>query len=115
VILSYDFSRTLPPEVWQATGDASQWNGQTVYAHLLAEPDGEHWAVSEVTLSPPTDAPYLRGTIVGSHRVDYGIESYFVQEGRGKEIEDAIRKGQVSAEVSVTEDGTAVLKGLRLP
>ncbi|MBI2923528.1 MAG: GDYXXLXY domain-containing protein [Planctomycetes bacterium] len=42
----------------------------------------------------------------------YGIEQFFVQQGRGREIEDAIRGGTVQAEFAVAEDGTATLTAL---
>lgn len=42
----------------------------------------------------------------------YGIEQFFVPQGRGREIEDAIRGGTVQAEFAVAEDGKATLTAL---
>ena len=43
---------------------------------------------------------------------EFGIGQYFVQEGQGRDYEDAIRGGQLSAEIAVTTDGVASLKRL---
>jgi uncharacterized membrane-anchored protein len=43
----------------------------------------------------------------------FGIESYFLQEGTGKEYEKAIQKKQVSARISLTADGRAALIDLQ--
>ncbi len=44
--------------------------------------------------------------------VRYGIESYFVPEGTGRELETAVRDGKVQAVIAVGGDGAAALKGL---
>jgi len=44
--------------------------------------------------------------------VRYGIENYFVPEGKGRDLEQAVRDGKVQAVVAVGGDGTAALKGL---
>jgi uncharacterized membrane-anchored protein len=56
----------------------------------------------------------IRGTLLDRFRIEFGIESYFVQEGKGKEYEDAIRSRRLSAEVALTPDGHAALRGLRI-
>ncbi len=48
------------------------------------------------------------------NRIEFGIESYFVEEGKGRDIERAIRDKKVSAEVALTVDGKAALKGLKI-
>ena len=61
---------------------------------------------------------YIKGKVtrVDESRLDieYGIESYFVPEGRGKEIENAIRSQDVAVEVAVTKSGAAIIKRLFL-
>ncbi|MFN0264185.1 GDYXXLXY domain-containing protein [Tepidamorphus sp. 3E244] len=42
----------------------------------------------------------------------YGIESYFVPEGQGKDLENLVRDGDLSVIVAVTEDGQSAIKGL---
>ncbi len=46
--------------------------------------------------------------------VDYGIESFFVQEGKGREIEAARNVRQLKVEVSLNRDGQAVIRSLRI-
>ena len=44
--------------------------------------------------------------------VTYGIESYFVPENTGRDLEQATRTGAVKAVISVDRDGNAAIKGL---
>jgi uncharacterized membrane-anchored protein len=46
--------------------------------------------------------------------MEFGIESYFVEEGTGRRYEQAIRDRHLSAELAVTSGGQAALKGLRI-
>lgn len=63
---------------------------------------------------PPTaPAPDTCGKRVQSVTVRYGIESYFVPEGTGRELEDERQKGDLSADIAVTDDGRAAIKALR--
>lgn len=111
VALSYEFSRQLPSSIESSNFD-NQHAGQTVYATLVLEDDGQHWRVDAVEFEPPASGLYLRGTIQSWSRVDYGIESFFVEEGRGPELEEAVRNRTVAASVSVGPDGTAALRDL---
>ena len=70
--------------------------------------------MDKIGLKPPTAGKYLRGTIAGYDRIECGIESYYVQEGQGREFEDAARSHKLSAEVSLASDGRAVLRGLHI-
>jgi hypothetical protein len=87
--------------------------GRTVYVALVPDSDGRHWSGGPVSVRPPAGGKHLRGTIVAPGRIEFGIESYFVEEGKGKEYERAIRDRRLSAELAVTADGLAVLRGLR--
>lgn len=119
VILSYEFSR-LPPEGIEGLsqdlnrGNASEWQGRTVYVSLAPEPDGKHWRAVKTSIHPPTSGKYIRGKITGPGRLEYGIEAYYLQEGRGYEYEQAVRDRRLTAEIAVTSDGQAVLRGLRV-
>lgn len=44
--------------------------------------------------------------------VEYGIESYFVEEGKGRAIESARNAREVKVEVSLKKDGKAIITGL---
>jgi len=47
-------------------------------------------------------------------RISYGIESYFVPEGTGRDLEDMRDQGSVTVIAAVSENGTAAIKGLIL-
>lgn len=65
--------------------------------------------------SPETEDVFLKGIVkdVRGKRltVEYGIESYFVPEGKGKEIERARGKA-LDVKVSIDKFGNAVIKSL---
>lgn len=44
--------------------------------------------------------------------VEYGIESYFVEEGKGRAIESARNAKEVKVEVSLKKDGKGIITGL---
>lgn len=107
VILNYEFSR-LPHYAEMGHGTP----GQTVYVTMAPEPDGKHWFGVKYSDIKPNSGIFLKGTLVKGDRIEYGIESYFVQEGKGKEYEQAIRAGNLSAEIAVDPSGKSALKGL---
>jgi uncharacterized membrane-anchored protein len=118
VILSYDFNRVPPGGIEGLQGPGWQhereWQGRTVYVTLVLEPDGKHWRAERFSIHQPAGSTYLRGRIAGPGRIEYGIESYYVQEGKGRAYEQAIRSRRLSAEIAVTADGQAGLRGLRI-
>ena len=120
IILGYEISRIPPrgidglpvPRRWD---NARDWQGRTVYVRLVPESDGQHYGGGPVsTVPPPPGVRFIEGTVADPFRITFGIESYFVQEGKGKRYEDAIRNRQLSAEVAVTSSGHALLRGLRI-
>ena len=62
-------------------------------------------------LRQPARRPIGRKTrpIVGLH---YGIESFFVPEGTGRELEKMVGDKKISAVIAVDDDGNAAIKGL---
>ena len=118
VILSYDFSRRPPQgiEGLSQAGDSRDkvWQGRTVYVSLVPDADGRHWRADKVSISRPTSGRYIRGRIAATGQLEFGIEAYYVQEGTGHEYEQAIRNRRLLAEVALTSDGTAALRGLRI-
>lgn len=72
--------------------------------------------MTAVSRSKPEDGRFIKGVIqdVSSNRltVEYGIESYFVPEGEGREIEKSMRSGKVYSKVVIDDFGKAVLKSL---
>lgn len=107
VILNYAFSRP-------GGSQASFASGQRVYAVLRRSPDGIHWEADRFSPTPPAGERFLRGRVVSGGRIEYGIESFFVQEGRGREYEEAARSGTLSAEISLQPDGQAMLRRLHV-
>jgi uncharacterized membrane-anchored protein len=59
-----------------------------------------------------TWASLAPGFYVPNVRVKYGIESYFVPENTGGQLEDAARNGAVKVIVSVDRNGAPAIKGL---
>ncbi len=114
VILSYDFSRIPDGAIPGHSHD--DLRGQSIYVTLVPEADGQHWRMGEYSLEKPSSGKFLRGTIkvwnMHWRRADFGIESFFVQEGTGGKYEQAARSDKLSAEVVVDSSGRAVLRRL---
>jgi uncharacterized membrane-anchored protein len=86
--------------------------GDTVYVTLTKR--GRFWDAERVSTTPPTDGRlFVRGTVSsvqgGAIGIRYGIESYFVPEGEGRELERAGGQGLV-VEVSVDRSGRSVIR-----
>jgi len=120
VALRYDIS-TLEPGLFQEsefnTGERSLLPGETLYVSL--EPrGGTIWMPTRATRVKPSDGVAIRGTVEGpggpggTILVHYGIESYFVDPERAKELEAQARRGTLLMRVVVDSDGKAVIKGV---
>jgi hypothetical protein len=66
------------------------------------------------SLTPPGEGKFIRGTINSARRIEYGIESFYVQEREGTKFEEAARQRKLSAEVALMSDGRAALRGLHI-
>jgi uncharacterized membrane-anchored protein len=118
VILSYDFSR-VPREGIQGLSDSERgsWKrlqGRPVYVTLVPDSNGVHHRAERVTMVKPASGLFLKGQMERYGSMKFGIESYFVQEGTGREYERAIRDRKLTAELAVASDGQAALRGLRI-
>lgn len=123
VVLGYDISRyTLPPgtptpareapfyvtlhkgagDKWQVVSAAPQWPAQLQPGDVVIK--GRVDSVS----SQPSDQPQ-EPTVVG---LRYGIESFFVPEGSGRELEKLVGDKKISARIAVDGSGNAAIKGL---
>jgi uncharacterized membrane-anchored protein len=99
VALSYGISRLglqYPPRT-------------TIYVPLHRLGDGS-WTGEAVRTERP-GGTFIRGRRVGSH-TEYGIETFYVEEGQGREYEDAASSRRLYARVSLESNGRALLKGL---
>ncbi len=96
--------------------------GETLYV-LFRERNGD-WEPLGYQRSWPAgrEEPFMRGTVSGV-TIEYGIETYYVPEGQGREIEEAIRRplrshprsearSRVRVEVRVGWSGNAVIRRL---
>jgi uncharacterized membrane-anchored protein len=136
VVLGYPFSTAAGPVTPEATGTGA--------AGEVALPEGSYRnAPVFVTLAPGEGAGWSRVRIDARHpksveaghivlkghvdhvwpgpegkgpqgRIRYGIESYFVPEGEGREIEKMVREKKVRAVLAIGADGTAALKALEV-
>lgn len=118
VILSYDISR-IPAAMFPAATRIAER-----YAVRLRHQDGA-WKVVGVTRSLPHLETENEIVLAGHVRylpekrdaeshvlMSYGIESFFVPEGAGRDIETAIGPGRVRADLSVATSGEAAIKAL---
>jgi uncharacterized membrane-anchored protein len=117
VVLGYDYSRVDVGRVgliptghdWHGY---PEYEGREVFITLEPSPDGKYWQAADYSSTRPSSPHYLRGTFSGWGRIECGIEAWYVQEGEGLRIEDAIRRQRnVYADVAVWK-GTARLKDL---
>lgn len=130
VTLNYEIS-TLDMEKFHAENSDFYYD-EPVY--LTLELENGYGIPKEIYTTPPEDELYIKGKVkdviydwktdkssnmteeatIKELRVDYGIESYFVPEGRGMEIEKAQQTGKtkVDAKVIIDKYGNAVIKSL---
>ncbi|WP_292387798.1 GDYXXLXY domain-containing protein [Methanosarcina sp. UBA5] len=122
VTLNYEIS-TLDMEKLQAE-DSYFYNEEPVY--LALELKNGYGVPKKIYATPPKDELYIKGKIndiiygeneevtIQELRVNYGIENYFVPEGRGMEIEEVGQKGikEVDAKVIIDKYGNAIIKSL---
>jgi len=130
VTLNYEIS-TLDMEKIPSE-ESYFYSDEPVY--LALELKNGYGVSKKIYTTPPEDELYIKGKVkdilydwetdesgitteeetIKELRVDYGIESYFVPEGRGMEIEKAQRTGktEVTAKIIVDKYGNAVIKSL---
>jgi len=114
VRLRYEISRLDLDRLSQGNTDFKQ-NG-LIFVNLKKE--GDVWRAENVSSQKPQKGIFLKGRIRwisnGKANVEYGIESYFVPEGKGLEIEKKAARGEVKVVVSVASSGHGILKEVML-
>ena len=70
--------------------------------------DGEVWAAGTPTRNRPDDGPYLACTD-RNYEIRCGIDSWFLPQDDARELEGAIRDGDVVARVRIDGRGNAAL------
>lgn len=93
------------------------------YVTITPQPDGT-WAATKITRNFPATTPeqvVLRALPASERawqagasnmRLRYGIERYYVQEGKGPALEKLARDKKLAAIVAVDSRGNAAIKGL---
>lgn len=102
VELSYRISTVSAPPGARVGGD--------VYVELGKS--GEAWTATSTSVVYPTgDETFIRGRVVdlydGKAQVEYGIETYYVEEGQGPKLEEAILRNELYVDVVLDADGHA--------
>ncbi len=126
VRLRYEISSTAPGQIRGGLRDHAKEKGYPVYAVLRKGP-GDLYDLDYLTDEKPGEGIFLRGRVsndwriargAGAVAVKYGIEQLFVEQGRGKDIEQ--RRGTrnslqvpMEVEVAVGSGGTAVIRDFR--
>ena len=101
--------------------------GDTVYAVLDIKENGLA-EIRNLSTQKPSDGLFLKGRIAQSWQfgiaapdtvaIEYGIEAYYVQQGKGLEIEKqqgtrTTVQTPLEMEIAIGGDGTAVIRGYR--
>ncbi|MGO4436893.1 GDYXXLXY domain-containing protein [Rhizobium sp. RAF56] len=123
VTLNYDISSV--PVSTLVGGPPSEDLSDQILSVRLAKGEDGFWSVVESsfgTLEPKPDTVILKslpsnysqvsaGTTM---RVTYGIERYYVPEGKGRDLEEARNEHRVSIAARVSPEGTAQIRSLLL-
>jgi len=96
-------------------------SGETIYVRVAPSDDGTFRPVASRIGSPP-EAPLgegevdIRGmvssTYFGTVRSNFGIERFYVPEGKGRGIEENMRQDRFEVVVAVAADGSAQIRSL---
>lgn len=125
VSLNYAISEIPNSSIRKGPKDSLS-KGNKIYVILKEDEDGLS-VVDYATFEQPKQGVFIKGRIYGEPwagsassmvQVKYGIEAYFVQQGKAKDIENRKgRRGKVQIpmemRVALGADGTAVIKGYR--
>jgi len=115
VILRYEISQL---EENGLPGDDGFEAGDEI--HVCLEEQGALWKPASLhRAAPEQDAACIRGNVdyADAERrlhVTYGIESYFIPEGTGRDLEDQRNEGRLTARIALGGNGTPAIKTLLL-
>lgn len=122
VVLGYPISRIERSLIGET--DTQKMKGRWLHVRLSRAEDGSFAPVAAALDAPPAgerldEEVDLRGIVMrepGSGettvQVAYGIERYYVPEGEGRAIEEAMRQDRFEIVAAVDEDGSAQIKAL---
>ena len=119
--MNYEVS-TIPGSLAPLSVRISQGTAVFITFERQGAPEEGKWVPKGVALEKPVGPEddgkaVLRGTVKwGGNGMDlhvvYGIETYFVPENTGGDLEKAAREGSVKAVIAVDRGGKAAIKGL---
>jgi len=113
VILRYDISTISADSLSYQGSDFKE--DDKVYV-LLNIDDQKIGSLTNIDKNKPSEGIFIEGTVKSTYNnrlnIEYGIESYFVPEGKGREIERNL--GKIYTKVAVDDFGNAVIKSLVL-
>ena len=121
ITLGYEFSR-LPADVellderiksYKTNTDFNQ-KSINVYVTLKFNLKEDVYKGIFFGSTPPTKGRYLRGKLISNNRIEFGIEAFYLQEGKGQIYEQAIREKKLVAEVYLAPDGSAQMKQVHI-
>lgn len=102
VALAYPISRLARDQVH---------SGERVWVPLREQPGGV-WTGSHVLARKPGGGTFIRGRVGSNGVIEYGIESFFVEDTTAPRYERALARGRLYAEVALDNDGAATLRKL---
>ena len=126
VRLNYEISRIPVNKIIDTNSTNELKKGAKIYVILKEGPNGLYEMVN-ASVKKPDEGFYLRGRIPYEYKhlrpgnplwINYGIEAYFVQQGKGRKIER--RQGgrttvqiPLEMQIAVGNNGKAIIKGYR--
>ena len=121
ITLGYEFSR-LPEDVELIDERIKSYKTKTnfnqksidVYVTLKFNLKEDIYKGIFFGSTPPTKGRYLRGKLNSNNRIEFGIEAFYLQEGKGQIYEKAIREKKLVAEVYLAPDGSAQMKKVHI-
>jgi len=121
ITLGYEFSR-LPEDVTLIDERIKSYKTKTnfnqksidVYVTLKFNLKEDIYKGVFFGSTPPTKGRYLRGKLNSNNRIEFGIEAFYLQEGKGTIYEQAIREKKLVAEVYLAPDGSAQMKKVHI-
>jgi uncharacterized membrane-anchored protein len=119
VILRYEFSEIDLNKI-PVLGSPDFKRYDIVYVKLRKV--DQFWHFVAISRNKPAleeqDDVFIKGIVRNAYdkklSVDYGIESFFVPEGKGREIEEARQAIAVTAEIAVDQSGDSAIRRIRV-
>jgi len=91
---------------------ADYGSGRTVYVTLRKS--GRGWVEDYASPSKPSNGTFIRGVVREGGNVEYGIETFYVEQGRARRYAGAMAERRLYADVALSSDGRAHLDGVKI-